>query len=429
MEYIDWKISGVMKLRNSFGYRVTLILPDGTEKVQQKSGYTTAKEAQQGRDLAVAKLHSNSYVTNSAITVRDYFTNWLENVIKNRCKASTYSSYYYTLKNHIYPHIGGVKLTELTKAHILYLYRIVGETHKSNAKQCRVILKTGLRLAKQNHLISVDPVKDVQIPKDIFEATPYHKINIDSKKILTAEQLNLLIEKSRGTKIYLFILFAGVMGLRKSEILGLKYSDVDFVHRTIHIQRQLGRDLSKTNIQPKTKTKQEIGLKSRSSDRILNIPDVVFEAIMEERQRYETNRRRRAQQFQDLDYICCSTYGRPRSASFCYELYKCLLRENDLPNIRFHDLRHTYATLLLKEELSLKAISNSLGHAKTIISVDVYGDNREIISDCIDDIQEFIDEIIPIEFIYENQRTQSRFLCKNLMIHEKTVENLTSCKQ
>lgn len=425
MEYIDWKISGVMKLKGSFGYRVTLILPDGTEKVQQKSGYTTAKEAQQGRDLVVAQLHSNSYVTDSTITVCDYFTNWLESVIKNRCKAATYFSYYYTLKNYIYPNIGGVKLTELNKAHILHLYRLVGEKYKSSVKQCRVILKTGLRYAKQNHLISVDPAKNVPIPKDIYDAEPYHKINIDSKKTLTAEQLNLLIEKSRDTKIYLFILFAGLMGLRKSEIIGLKYSDVDFVHRTVHIQRQLGRDLSKDNTQPKTKTKQEIGPKTRSSDRILNLPDIVFDAIMEERQRYEANRRRRAQQFQDLDYVCCSTYGRPRSASFCYQSYKRLLRENNLPNIRFHDLRHTYTTLLLKQEFSVKAISDSLGHAKTIISVDVYGDNREIIRDYLDDIQEFIDEVIPIEILCENQITQSYFNYRNLMISEKLVKTLT----
>ena len=98
MEYIDWKISTVMYLKNSFGYRVTLILPDGTEKVQQKSGYKSKKEAQQRRDLAVAQLHSKTYVTNDNITVREYFAEWLETMIKTRCKASTYSTYHYMLK-------------------------------------------------------------------------------------------------------------------------------------------------------------------------------------------------------------------------------------------------------------------------------------------------------------------------------------------
>lgn len=392
MDYIDWKVSQVMKIKNSYGFRVTLIIADGTEKVQQKSGYKNKKEAQQGRDLVVAQLYSKSYVTDDGITVRNYFAEWLENVIKIKCRASTYSNYSYMLRNHIYPQIGGLKLTELNRAHILILYRSVGETFKSSVKQCRVILKTGLRYAKQNHLIATDPAKGVLIPKDIYESAPYHNINIDSRNTLTAEQLSLLLDKSRDTKIYLFILFAGLMGLRKSEILGLKYSDVDFIHRTLHIKRQLGVDLSKENIAPKTKTKQGIELKTRSSNRVLDIPDLVFEAIMEERQKYEANQRRRTRQFQDLDYICCSSYGRPHGASFCYQPFKQLLRENDLPNIRFHDLRHTYATLLLKQDLSVKAISVSLGHAKTIISVDVYGDKREIIADCVDELQPFIEE-------------------------------------
>jgi len=302
----------------------------------------------------------------------------------------------------------------------LHLYRTVGTTYKSSAEQCRVILKTGLRYAKQNQLISVNPAKDVLIPKDIYKAKPYHAINVNIQRTLTEEQLSLLIDKSRGTKIYLFILFAGLMGLRKSEILGLKYSDINFHQKTIHIQRQLGRSFF-NECQPKTKTKQEIELKSRSSNRILNIPDIVFEAILEERQRYEINRHRRIRQFQDLDYICCSTYGRPRGASFCYQPFKQLLIQNNLPNIRFHDLRHTYATLLLKQDLSVKAISSSLGHAKMIISVDVYGDNNKIVEDATADIQVFIDDVIPKRIAGNNA---AKFVNKNIMVAARTVSFL-----
>ena len=66
----------------------------------------------------------------------------------------------------------------------------------------------------------------------------------------------------------------------------------------------------------------------------------------------------------EVFYICCSSYGRPRSATYASNQYKALLRNNGLPDIRFHDLRHTYASMLLREELSVKAVSNTLGHAK-----------------------------------------------------------------
>ena len=168
------------------------------------------------------------------------------------------------------------------------------------------------------------------------------------------------------------------MGLRRSEINGLKYSDVDYINRTLKVERQLGRvhNADKEDFAPKTLTKQEIGLKTESSYRELPIPDLVFEAILEERQKYERHRRKRINDkttpFFDGDYICCSTYGRPRSKSFHWKYYKQLLAENGLPDIRWHDLRSTYCTLLLKENFNPKAVSKLMGHAKEIITMDTY---------------------------------------------------------
>ena len=107
-----------------------------------------------------------------------------------------------------------------------------------------------------------------------------------------------------------------------------------------------------------------------SSVRELPIPDVVFEAILKERKQYEANRRRRTTTFQDLDYICCSTYGRPKSKNYHWQHYKKLLADNGLPDIRWHDLRSTYCTLLLKNNYSPKAVSKLMGHAKEIITMD-----------------------------------------------------------
>lgn len=88
-------------------------------------------------------------------------------------------------------------------------------------------------------------------------------------------------------------------------------------------------------------TKQEIKLKSVSSERILDIPDIVFEAIINEKKKYEKNKNRRindkTNSFYDYNYICCSTYGKPRSKDFHRKYYIKLLKENNLPNIGFHD--------------------------------------------------------------------------------------------
>lgn len=197
----------------------------------------------------------------------------------------------------------------------------------------------------------------------------------------------------------MMVLFNVLMGLRRQEILGLKYSDIDYINRTISIERQLGRAVNtkKEDFAPKTFTKQEIKLKTSSSRRELPIPDYVFEAIMEERKQYEKRRSRRKKEFQDLDYICCSSYGRPRSKDFHWKHYKKLLKDTGLPDIRWHDLRSIFCTLLLKNDFSPKAVSKLMGHLKEIISVDVYGDNANIIPDEIPELVEFMDEVLPKE--------------------------------
>lgn len=193
------------------------------------------------------------------------------------------------------------------------------------------------------------------------------------------------------------VLFAVLMGLRRGEINELKYSDVDYINRTLKVQRQLGKkpNSKAEDVAPKMLTKQEIQTKTPSSEREIPIPDYVFEAILEERRIYEKNRRRRKKEFRDWDYICCSTYGNPRSKSYHQKYYKELLASLGLPDIHFHQLRNTYATILLKHDFNVKGISHMLGHAKEIISVDVYGDTAEIIEDCLDVIEPFMKEVMP----------------------------------
>ena len=107
-----------------------------------------------------------------------------------------------------------------------------------------------------------------------------------------------------------------------------------------------------------------------------------------------------------MDYICCSTYGRPRSKGYHFQHYKKLLADNGLPDIRWHDLRSTFCTLLLKNDFSPKAVSKLMGHAKEIITMDVYGDNKGIIEDCIPEIAGFIDEVLPEEQADETFRKE-----------------------
>lgn len=400
-QYIDFNVYGITKIRGSYGFRIILYYDNEENKVIQKSGYKTKKEANKERDNVLAELLKGSFVVNTHIKVKNYFTYWLEEIMRpEKLTSASYDSYKNVVYNHIIPKLGHLKLISLTRKHIQSFYKEKTEYSHSITKMCKVVIDTALRYALERKFISVNPAEDVPLPKCI-KKRKYRTIEIDSKRTLNEEQIKLIITKSKETPIYLHVLFAVLMGLRKSEINALKYSNVDFVHRTLKIENQLGKlpNFDETQVKKGEYTKQLIPVKTFSSNRTLEIPDLLFEAILEERQKYERNRKRRINDkttpFKDYDFICCSSYGNPRSKTFHFKYWKQLLKENNLPDITFHNLRTTYCTMLIKNNFNSKAISKQMGHATEIISVDVYGDNEEIISDCLEELEPFIEDVLP----------------------------------
>ena len=222
--------------------------------------------------------------------------------------------------------INNITLTLLNKAQIQTLYEQEAEKSHSALRMVKAVIESGLKYALNKQLISYNPSIGVKISKTLIAKNREQKL--EKTKTLTEEQLKLLIEKSKCTSIYMQVLFSGLMGLRVSEVNGIKYTDVDFVNRKLKVQRQLGvvANSNKEDYAIRTYTKQEIPVKSFSSNRELDIPDIVFDAILEQRKIYEHNKHRRKNDktnpFQDLGYICCSSYGRPRSKSYKFPYFK-----------------------------------------------------------------------------------------------------------
>ena len=241
---------------------------------------------------------------------------WYEFIIKDRLKSeSSVETYRYCIYNHIIPNIGNLKLIDLKKGHIKKLYQQIFDYSPSVAKILQTIITTSLKDAAIKNFIPTNVANGIKLPnkdekqknKEEFNNN-YHTLVIDEKKTYTIEEISILIKASKNTPIYLHILFAALMGMRKSEINGIKYTDIDYLHRKLYVQRQLGRKkgIKKEEVAAKTFTKQEVQLKSKSSYRILDIPDLVFEAILEERKKYEARRNRRKNDktnpFQDLGF-------------------------------------------------------------------------------------------------------------------------------
>ncbi len=396
-QYVDWEVKKVMPIKGKYGYRVILKYMDGSERPQQKSGFSTEKEANVARDKTLGELFSGKYVVYSNVKVKEFMEFWVEEDIQNRVGSSeTYATYSNIVYNHVIPGLGSKKMADVNRGDIQKFYNEKAEYSESVARLVKTVMNVSMGYAVDKKVIAENPAIGINLPKKVAKKQ-YHTRNIDTKKTLTMEQILVLLEASKETPIHMQVLFNVLMGLRRKEINGVKYSDVDYINRTLKVQRQLGKKIKtkKEDFAPKTYTKQEVRLKTPSSYRDLPIPDYVFEAILEQRKIYERNRSRRTTVFDDSGYICCSVTGKPRSKDFHWTHYKKLLEENNLPDIRWHDLRSTFCTILLKNDFNPKAVSKLMGHAKELITMDVYGDKRGIIADCVDELQPFIDEVMP----------------------------------
>ena len=399
--YIDWDVQSVFKRidRNKFAYRVVLYFKDGTKQIKMCSGFTTKKAAEEARKITIGRLVNGTYVVNDRVKVKEFLEYWLEYDIRKRVQSSnTYGAYSNIVKKHIIPILGNKKMSEVNKGDVHRLYKDRAEYSKYIVRLVKTVMNVSFRYAVKCKLIPVNPAEGVNLPK-AAETGAYHTRNIDTAKTLNMEQILQLLEASKDTPIHIQILFNVLMGLRRQEINAVKYSDVDYLNRTLSVERQLGKKLNRepNGAYEKPTTKSELPLKTPSSRRVLPIPDYVFEAILEERKRYERNRSRRRAQFLDADYICCSNYGKPRSKDFHWSHYKKLLRDIGLPDIRWHDLRSTYCTLLLKQDFNPKAVSRLMGHAKEIITMDVYGDNANIIPEDVPELLSYMEEVMPTE--------------------------------
>lgn len=412
IRYIDYKIYSVTKIKRKYGFRIVLTLDDNTKKTLQHSGFENKGIAEKEKNKIIGQLENKTYVVYNNITVEDYLKYWFKYNAQTRIKSyNSYMSYRNAIFNHIIPKVGKVQLLRLSSGIIDKLYKDVFEYSVGVASIVQTVMFSSLEDARINKFVPKNEANNVKIPKTekqkIEKNTQekkditYHTLIIDDRKTFTIEQIAIIIKESKNTPIYLQVLFASLMGLRKSEINAIKYSNIDFIKRKLKLETQLGRRIgdTKEDCQPKTLTTQEVKMKTPSSERVLDIPDLVFEAILEEIGRYEKNRSRRINDkhnpFRDLNYVCCSSYGKPRSKGFVFNYFEEIKQKNNLPNLSWHKLRTTYTTILAKNDFSIKAIAVLLGHSSEIITFENYTDKNEIIQDCLTELEPFIDSVIP----------------------------------
>ena len=212
--------------------------------------------------------------------------------------------------------------------------------------------------------------KEERIDANPFDRVGRPKKNKFHGENYTQEELLTLLNLARGDVIYPAILLAGAMGLRRSEALGVRWSRIDWEKRTVLLDTKIVeyRENGKKKVEPVEE------MKNKSSRRTLPLPDPVVEMLQVQKEHREVYRKmfQGSYSTQYLDYVCVNQLGELLRPSYVTDHFRELLEKYGLRHIRFHDLRHTFASLLINQDVPLINVSNFLGHSDLSTTANIY---------------------------------------------------------
>ena len=351
----------------TFIYYVT---DENGKRVQKwKGGYKTKKEAETDLKIYQAKAELNQIIPTNSLTVEKYICKWFD-LHKKMLEPNTINGYYTNIHKHIIPSIGKIKLKDLKPTTLEQFYISLMEEKGLSAKTVKYIhnvLKTSLKSAVDDRLLDTNVCLKAKTPK-----VPKFK-----GELLSKEQLKTLFEALNGDRYETEIKLAATLGLRRGEVLGLKFSDLNTEKHTLHIQRQVS--ITRDNTNDKHDSYYGLkSLKSESSYRVIYLSEYIEDLILRKQIYNNAQKENLGTEYHDYDLICCSDNGEPMSPQTLYHAFKRIIKTCGFPNsVRFHDLLHSYATLCIDLNVPIKVISQALGHSSTAVTDEVYADSIE----------------------------------------------------
>ena len=288
-------------------------------------------------------------------TVEQFLKHWLEDLARPSIRPSTYRSYEQLVRIHIAPRIGRVQLSKLTPQHVQTLLQDCSGSGLSprTVAYIHATLRNALNRAVRWDLLVRNPAALVDPPR-----AEQHEF-----RVLTVEEAGRFLNAIKDHRLEGLYTVAISLGLRQGEALGLTWNDVAFDAGTITIRGQLQRVDGKLQIVP-TKTSR--------SRRTIALPAVTLNALRRHRVRQLEERTAAGGRWQEYDFVFTTTIGTPLDGRNVTQDFQQLLLRNGLPRLRFHDLRHTAATLLLAQGVHVRTIMEILGHSQISLTMNTY---------------------------------------------------------
>lgn len=357
---------GNIRRRGKDSYTVTIEMPKDCIGGKRKQKYFTVrgtrKDAEKYLTEKLRELDMGLLIDTKKMKFAEYLDYWMQEACENRLTVTTMDGYRQNIENHIKPQLGNIELEKLTPLHLQSFYTDKLRNGRVNGKG-GLSCKTVLTLHRIIHKALEQAMKWQLVLRNIADCVEPPKAKKYKAQILNEEEIRTLIDAVKESEMYIPILIAVFTGMRRGEILGLTWENVNLSKGYILVQQAL-YSTSKGIIITSPKTEKSI--------RKIAISQTLVQELKKHKVRAMTNKMRLGDTYCDNDLVCCKNDGdfiNPKSFS---RKFATILKTNGLPLIRFHDLRHSHASFLVKLGVQPKIISERLGHSNISITMDLY---------------------------------------------------------
>lgn len=334
---------------------------NGKRRQKWHSVKGTKKDAEDELARLINELRNGIYVESHKISTKDFLLKWLEH-IKSKVAPSTHEGYEAIVMKYLIPKLGRFELTKLKPLHIESFYaealkngrlKGTGGLSKQTVLHFHRVLKEALNQAVKWKMLTVNPCHAVEPPKpDRFEIRA-----LDSDASLE------LLEAIKESCVYPATFFAVMTGLRRGEVLGLRWQDVDLQNGVLHVMQTVQQIYKRIEFrQPKT----------NRSRRPVIIPQIALDMLRKHKASQAENRLALGAAYQNNGLVFAREDGSPWSPDAFTSAYRSAVAIKFGKKVRFHDLRHSHATQLLKQGVHPKVVSERLGHSSISITMDIY---------------------------------------------------------
>lgn len=344
---------GSLSQRENGRWRVQISQEDGR---RISRSFKTKSEAQTWLRQTQGELEHGFDYQGSKTLLRDYLQEWL-NTCRTALRPKTAHDYASILQKHALPQLGDVALKDLTPLRIERFYARLIETGVGprTVRLVHAILHRALEKAVRYGLLTHNPSSNATLPR-------YKQAEM---QVLDELQVNQFLVAAIGSPFEAIYHLAVKTGMRQGELLGLKWIDLQWGSGRLYVRRQVQDVRGEGRIFQEPKT--------RSGRRTIQLGEGTLQALRLHRDRQQLQKAVAGERWQENDLIFPSNIGTPLDASNMRLDFKRIIKLSGIPKVRFHDLRHTAASLMLNNGIPVIVVSRILGHSKPSITLDIYG--------------------------------------------------------